>query len=366
MNAEKITVIIPAYKPDEKLLDLLNELVENGAEDILVVNDGSGDEFEPVFERVREVTNCTLLVHEQNKGKGAAMKTAFAFFMENRPDRTCVVTADADGQHLTKDILAVANSCAETGKVVFGIRDFTSHGVVARSRFGNWATSLVFLLFFGMKLKDTQTGLRAFPRKYLQTLAMAKGDRYEYEMNVLFMMNKKQIPYEQIEIETIYLDGNKTSHFRIIRDSIRIYSLIIKYLLSSVASAVIDEGAFCLFKYLTFLTVIPIPLTVTAAILARIVSSLTNFAINAKVVFGEKPSISSLVKYYILAVIQLSVSTLLVFGVENLLHIESPILVTLAKTIIDIILFFFSFRIQHRWVYNKTEDINEEEQESDK
>ncbi len=350
---EEITVIIPAYKPDEKMLTTLRELAAAGFDDILVVNDGSGEEFDTLFEEVKNIPECTLLVHEKNKGKGAALKTAFAFFMEQRPTRNCVVTADADGQHLTKDILAVAQTCVKEEKIVFGVRDFSHPSVLPRSRFGNRATCLTFMLFFGMKLKDTQTGLRAFPRKYLQDIMQAKGERYEYETNVIFMMNKKSMPLEQVGIDTVYIDDNKSSHFRPIVDSIKIYALIIKYLLSSVASAIIDEGAFFLFKHLTFLACLPLPLTFTAAILARIVSSLANFAINAKVVFGEKPSVSSLVKYYILAAVQISLSAVIVFGIEKLLHIEAPILSTLVKAVVDTVLFFFSFRIQHKWVYNQ-------------
>lgn len=350
---KKITVIVPAYKPDEKMIAMLENLVEEGFDDILVVNDGSTEAFEPIFDKVRAIPECTLLVHEVNKGKGAAMKTAFSYFMENRPNRECVVTADADGQHLTKDIKAVSETSIQTGKIVFGVRDFSHPDVLPRSRFGNRATCFTFRLFFGMKLKDTQTGLRAFPKKYLGELMFAKGDRYEYETNVIFMMNKKNMPLEQVGIETVYIDNNETSHFRPIADSIKIYALIIKYLLSSVASALIDEGAFFLFKNLAFLSIIPMPLTFTAAILARIVSSLANFAINAKVVFGEKVSFKAMVKYYILAVVQISVSAACVFGLEKLFHIEAPILSTLIKAVVDTVLFFFSFRIQHKWVYNQ-------------
>ncbi len=355
MKKEGTTVIIPAYKPDEKMLDTLKELIDAGLKDILVVNDGSGEAFDEIFARVKEMPECTLLVHPQNKGKGAALKTAFRYYLENRPDSGCAITADADGQHLTKDILAVSEKSLETGKVVFGVRDFSNPSVLPRSRFGNRCTSFVFLLFFGMKIQDTQTGLRAFPRQFIEPLLNVKGDRYEYETNAIFEMNKRNIPLEQVEIETIYLDDNKSSHFRPIRDSIRIYGLIIKYLLSSVASALIDEGAFFIFKHMTFLSFLPIPLTFTAAILARIISSLANFAINAKVVFGEKMSAKSMVRYYILAVVQLLLSAALVFGAEHLLHITSPLLSTLVKAVVDTILFFFSFRIQHKWVYNTKE-----------
>ena len=351
---ERITVLIPAYKPDEKMLVTLDELIKAGFSDILVVNDGSGEAFETIFEEVKKKSQCTLLVHPENKGKGAALKTAFRYFLDNREDKKCIVSADADGQHLTKDIIATAMAAAEQEKVVLGVRDFTDPNVPARSKMGNQITCGVFRLFFGMKIQDTQTGLRAFPRKYLEEILKAKGDRYEYETNMLFIMNRKKIPLHEVKIETVYIEENKSSHFRVVRDSIRIYALILKYLLSSVGSAVLDELAFFLFKNMGFLAnIIPIPLTFTAAILARVVSSLSNFFVNAKVVFGEKAGAKSFVKYYALAAVQISISAAAVFLMEKVLHIESPVISTLIKAVVDTVLFFFSFRIQHKWVFNE-------------
>ncbi len=350
---EQITVVIPAYKPDEKMLTTLDELVKAGFSDILVVNDGSGEAFDNIFEAVKKMPECTLLVHSENKGKGAALKTAFQYFLDNREDKKCIVSADADGQHLTKDIIATAMAAKEKEAVVLGVRDFTDPNVPNRSRMGNQITCSVFRLFFGMKIQDTQTGLRAFPRKYLEEILRAKGDRYEYETNMLFIINRKNIPLDEVKIETVYIEENKSSHFRVVRDSIRIYALILKYLLSSVGSALLDEIAFFIFKNMGFLlSVIPIPLTFTAAVLARVISSLFNFFVNAKVVFNEKAGAKSFVKYYILAAVQISISAATVFLMETVLHIESPAVSTLIKAVVDTILFFFSFRIQHKWVFN--------------
>ena len=350
---EQITVLIPAYKPDDKMLTTLDELVKAGFTDILVVNDGSGEEFDGIFEAVKKMPQCTLLVHPENKGKGAALKTAFRYFLDNREDKSCIVSADADGQHLTKDIIATAMACKEKEAVVLGVRDFSDPNVPSRSKVGNQTTCGVFRLFFGMKIQDTQTGLRAFPKKYLEEILKAKGDRYEYETNMLFIINRKNIPMHEVGIETVYIEENKSSHFRVVRDSIRIYALILKYLVSAVGSAVLDELAFFIFKNIGILvTLVPIPLTFTAAILARVVSSLFNFLVNAKVVFGEKAGVKSFVKYYILAAVQITVSAAAVFFMEKVLHIESPAVSTLIKAIVDTILFFFSFRIQHKWVFN--------------
>lgn len=357
MNTKDISVIIPAYQPDDKLIATIKELITTGFSDILVVDDGSDKTLEHIFEEVEKIPECTLLRHEVNRGKGAALKTAFNYFLENRPEKRCVVTADADGQHLPADIKTVSLTALESEKVVLGVRDFSDPTVPARSKAGNQITSTVFRLFFGMKIQDTQTGLRAFPKKYLPEILKARGDRYEFETNMLFLMNRENIPFDQVSITTVYIDENSSSHFRVVRDSIRIYGLIIKYLFSSIAATVVDALVFYLSKKLAFLTFLPIPLTFSAAFLARIVSSLVNFFVNAKVVFGGKTNAKTFVKYYALAVVQIVVSAALVFLAENVLHIVSPALSTLAKIVIDTILFFFSFRIQHRWVFNNGKKI---------
>ena len=353
---KKITVIIPAYKPDEKLLATLRELQEAGFGHILVVNDGSGEAFEGIFAQVEQMPACHLIRHEVNRGKGAALKTAFAHVMAEKNGTECVVTADADGQHLVKDIIAVADTCLETGHITLGCRDFTDPKVPARSKAGNQTTCVVFRLFFGMKIQDTQTGLRAFPMDTLPVMCEAAGDRYEYETNMLFLMNRKDMPFEQVKIETVYIEENKSSHFRVVRDSIRIYALILKYLFSSAASAVVDETAFFLFKVLfAGAAWVAIPVTFVASFLARAVSSLTNYYINSKVVFGDKPNKKTLVRYYCLVIFQICLSATLVFVIEKVLRIQSPGLSTLVKTLVDMVLFLISFRIQHKWVFNDKE-----------
>ena len=349
----RVSVIIPAYKPDEKLISTLNDLVRTGFSDILVVDDGSGADFAPVFDQVKAIPACTLLRHPVNRGKGAALKTAMTYFLDNRPEQVGAVTADADGQHLAKDIAAVSKAMAESGKIVLGVRDFSDPKVPPRSRMGNRITIAVFRLFFGMKIGDTQTGLRAFPRKELAEVVKAEGDRYEFETHMLFLMNKRKLPFGEVKIETVYLEENKSSHFRAVRDSIRIYSLILKYLLNSAASALIDSGMFLLVKSLfgTIDALGFIPVTFIASFFARVVSSLFNFFVNAKVVFGDRVGKKTMIRYYILAAIQIAASAGAVYLLENILSIASPVLSTLIKIVVDTVLFFISFRVQHKWVF---------------
>lgn len=352
-----VSVIIPAYKPDEKLIKALTDLVETGFSDILVVDDGSGEAYSSVFAQVTALPQCTLLRHPVNRGKGAALKTAMTFFLDNRPEQVGAVTADADGQHLAKDIAAVAAAMQESGSIVLGVRDFSDPKVPLRSKAGNKITIGVFRLFFGMKIHDTQTGLRAFPRDLLPQIVSVKGDRYEFETEMLFRMKKNRLPFGEVGISTVYIEGNQSSHFRVVRDSLRIYSLILKYLFSSVGAAVVDEGAFYLFKRLFGSAAVLLgflPTTFLAAFLARVISSLINYLINAKVVFEGKANRRTLIRYYILAAAQILLSAAVVFLFENLLSISSPFLSTLIKIVTDTVLFFFSFRIQHIWVFHDT------------
>ena len=351
-NFSDITVIIPSYKPDSKLIHTLNGILAAGFDDIIVVDDGGGDEYARFFSEAEKL-GCTVLRHEVNRGKGAALKTAFSFFTENRTDRAGAVTADADGQHLPEDIAAVASRMKETGKVILGSRDFSDPQVPFKSRYGNRCSSLLFRLFIGMKIHDTQTGLRAIPGTYIPDVTEVKGDRYEYETRMLFLMKQKKIPYLEETISTVYIDDNSSSHFRPVMDSLRIYSMILAFAFSSLFSALADN----LFYYIC-LRLISSPGTapfdhIASIVIARVLSSLINYTLNAKTVFGGRTDRHTLSRYFILAIAQITVSADLVWHIKTALHITSPEIQTLAKMFVDGILFFFSFRIQHNWVFQE-------------
>jgi len=350
---KNISVIIPAYKPDKKLIDTINSIVKIGFDDIIVVDDGGGKAYDEIFSEVTAIPQCTLLRHEVNKGKGAALKTAMTYFMESRSERVGVVTVDADGQHLAKDIYAVCEAMEKRGCIILGCRDFSGDNVPARSKFGNKTTIGIVRLFFGMKVSDTQTGLRAFPKEIIPEMLTVKGDRYEYETQMLFHMSKSKIPFDEVKIETVYIEENSSSHFRVLHDSIRIYSLIIKYLLSSLGATAVDAIAFYILKRIPLLEALPWPNTFSAAFIARTISSFVNYLINAKAVFGDNVSKKTIFKYAFLVVVQVAVSALTVFLIEKVFTVESALISTVIKMIVDTILFFFSFRIQHKWVFGR-------------
>ncbi len=353
---KNISVIIPAYKPDRKLLETINSIIETGFNDIIVIDDGGGKDYDGIFSEVSAIPQCTLLRHEVNRGKGAALKTAMSYFMESRPEQIGAVTVDADGQHLAKDIYAVCEAMEKRGCIILGCRDFSGDNVPARSKFGNKTTIGIVRLFFGMKVSDTQTGLRAFPREIIPEMLNVDGERYEYETNMLFYMSKKDIPFGEVKIETVYIEENKSSHFRVIHDSIRIYSLIIKYLLSSISSTAVDAIAFFVLKQVRFLEVLPIPDTFLASFIARAISSLVNYLINAKAVFGDDVNKKTVLRYTALVIVQVCISAISVFLIEKVFAVDSAFISTLIKLLVDAVLFFFSFRIQHKWVFGRKDN----------
>lgn len=350
----RVTLIIPAYRPDEKIIETINDALETGFNDIIIVDDGSESECNVILDKIENIPECVLLKLEKNIGKGRALKTALSFYLENRSDSLGVVTLDADGKYLPQDIKAVCETMEESGKIVIGCRDFSQKNVPLGVKVGNKLTCAVFRVFFGMKISDTQTGLRAFPRTMVPEILKVKGERYEYETQMLISMSRNNIPFEEIEVGTA--GDNKRNHFRTVRDSIRIYAVVLKYIFSSLFATLVDEGAFFIFKFFPFLSFIPIPLTITAAFAARLVSSFVNFLINSNLVFDEKFSSKVLMKYYTLVIVQISVSASCVYAIEHILHVRSAMVVTLIKILVDIILFFFSFRIQHKWVFKTKPD----------
>ncbi len=347
-NYKDVSVVLPSYKPDEKLRGVVTGLIDAGFEDIIVVDDGGGKDYNKYFDEIRVFPQVTVLVHEVNKGKGRALKTAMQYYIDNRKG-SGIVTADGDGQHVPDDIKACAEKMVQNRTLVLGVRDFSRPDVPKRSRIGNRITSFMFLTACSLKISDTQTGLRAIPAEFLPVLVNTSGERYEYETNMLLDLGKNDIPFEEVKIETVYIDENATSHFDPIKDSIRIYKQILKYILSSVGSFVIDIGLF--FVLMLFMRNLK-SAEFVCTVIARIFSSLFNYSFNKKIVFGSKGSnMSTLLKYYALCIPQMLISAGLVYCISNLLFLSNVFLVTLIKVLVDVILFVCSYVIQKKWVF---------------
>ncbi|MCR5086786.1 MAG: bifunctional glycosyltransferase family 2/GtrA family protein [Lachnospiraceae bacterium] len=362
-----VTIIVPSLNPDEKMVNTVRGILAEGFNDIVVVDDGSAAEYKEPFATVAAMEGVTVLTHEVNKGKGRAMKTAFAYIAENRPDSRGVVTVDGDGQHLPKDIRACAEAMiAEKDKVVLGVRDFSRPEVPFKSRNGNNITKAVFRILCGIRISDTQTGLRAIPAQYLPLMCEIAGERYEYETNQLLILKDKKIALHEVVIDTVYIDDNASSHFHPFRDSWRIYKIIFKHVGTSVLAKFLGASlvSFLVDTLLFFLINVGLQKAgmgaedgklriALATIGARVVSTVVNFCLNRKVVFKSTRSVrGTLVRYYILAICQMTASFLLVhFVAESLFGLTAGVLESVVKFCVDMCLFVISFQVQKRWVF---------------
>lgn len=351
-----IPIVIPSYEPDEKLLTLLEELRQLNSP-VILVNDGSGHKYDDVFAKARTIIGDSgaYIAHEVNRGKGRALKSAFEFVINNYPDALGVVTADSDGQHAVSCIRNMQEALCETpDKMILGVRDFDTENIPWKSRFGNKVSLKVMKYLGGIELKDTQTGLRAIPYGILSELINVKGERFEYETQVL-VDSYGRYEIRQIPIETIYdSKDNHSTHFNPIKDSARIYSIfgmrLLRYAFSSLSSSVIDLVIFTLLCGLLRESM-PVAYIGVATVIARIISATYNYLINYALVFHSTESkLLAAVKYCILAIIQMLVSAFAVSGLILSLGLHDE---TLVKIIVDVVLFFISYYIQQSLVFKR-------------
>lgn len=363
VNANKCCVLIPSLSPDERLPEYVLQLLDGGFGGIVVVDDGSAESYQEIFDRIASWDKCHVLHHEVNRGKGAALKLGYAYIQE-QTDFEGIVTADSDGQHTVKDTLNLCSLLKEDEKVLLlGSRDFSrgSVQVPPKSRMGNRITSVVFRLFYGPNLPDTQTGLRAFVRSLLPFMREISGDRFEYEMNVLIRSAVVKLPMKPVAIDTVYHDENKGTHFHPIRDSWRIYKLLLagffKFMSSSVLSTVLDLSLFTalnlwllpLFMQPVFLPALRCDVRVLlATLIARVISAVVNFKLNEGFVFNLKRSKGAAWRYLLLCIAVALTSGL---AVGTLSTLVPGINATVFKAVVDTILFLCNYRIQQDWVF---------------
>ena len=340
MTYDQIAILIPAYKPDERLIKLVDDLREAGFTRIVAVDDGGGAQYRHFFEAIEG--KADVLVHEVNRGKGAALKTGIAHIAAQWPD-TGVITVDADGQHTPEDARKIADALiSQPDALILGSRD--KKQMPPRSKVGNTLTCVIFAMLTGLHISDTQTGLRGLPAASLARFSQLDGDRYEYEINMLIEASRLKIPVTEVTIETIYIDGNASSHFNAIKDGLRIYGLMFrqagKFMLSSLGCWLLEYILFIVLGRTTALS------QSVRQVIVRVISSTCNYTINSLFVFEAKPNGKSFLKYCILAACILGLS---VVGLKLLTTLGVP--EALAKPIVDVILYLVSYRVQRSRVF---------------
>lgn len=287
-------------------------------------------------------------------GKGRALKTGINYILNNysSDEIVGVITGDSDGQHCVEDTIKIAKKLYEQHRFVLGCRDFTEKYVPPNSRFSNKFTMLLLGFLYGKKIGDTQTGLRGFLYDILPDCLSYTGERYEYEMHMLIEMVISRKDIVEVPIKTIYYDGNKETHFSAVKDSIRIYRVLLgrgaKYIFSSLCGFWVDISLFALITNLLLPRMIPSTAIFVGTTIARSFSCIANYLINKNMAFRSNDKLmKSGLKYVGLVIVQLLTSWCLVTYLYN--HIGWN--TTALKIIVDTCLFFVSYKIQHKWVF---------------
>ncbi len=337
----KITALIPAYRPTQALVDVVRGLKREGFDRIVVVDDGSGPDFAAHFEAVR-AEGAELLRHAVNLGKGAALKTGInAIYVEGEAD-SGVVTVDADGQHLAEDAARVADSLRQApGALVLGARAFGDAPL--RSRIGNELTRFLFRLVHSITLKDTQTGLRAFGPDFARRLLTLPSQRYEFELDMLILARRLGLDFVETPIATVYLDGNRASHFDPVLDSVRIYFSLFRFSIAGLVAALIDNSVFAL------------AFALGASVLAsqcagRAVAVVVNYLMLKRMVFHsvENDKVAG-AKYLASVVVFGAVSYGLIMAGQGLLGM--PVLAT--KIVVETAIFLANYLVQRLMVFKE-------------
>lgn len=309
---------------------------------IVVVDDGSGSDYEAIFQSVKQVPDTSLLTNAVNLGKGAALKHGMNYILVNYPACTGVVTADADGQHSAADILKIAAELKEKpDNVIFGARQF-GLDVPLRSRFGNLISRYLYRFFIGLSLSDTQTGLRGIPRSLMTRCLSIRANRYEFETEQLIIIKSAGMPVREIPIQTIYIDDNRTSHFRPLLDSAQIYFVLLRYVGSSLITEAVDLVVFA--TIMAWSGDLLLSNTV-----GRLVAIWAQFTLLQKFVFRLRGNAKMFAAYLGLVVVSGIVSTAMQIQLANL--VPFPVA---AKIIAEVSVFLFNFLFLRDLVFGES------------
>jgi glycosyltransferase involved in cell wall biosynthesis len=361
MKNENIAILIPSFNPDKTIIQFLKNLRSCCDYPFIVINDGSKYECKNTFDNIRMIKDCFVLFHAVNLGKGRALKTGFNFYLTNF-NGAGVVTADGDGQHSCNDIVKCAECLKDNQKnLVLGVRDFSSSDIPWKSSLGNNLTKIVLTICLKTKIQDSQTGLRGIPTELIKILMNSYGERFEFETVMLFDSLNNGFEYKQYDIETIYEDNNRGTHFNPINDSLKIYAVIAKYSLTQLLmfainsglSAIIDLSLFTLLFY-TLLPMVETGRLFFSVLIARGVSLCFNYIVNKRIVFKshEENNFKSIsfCCYFLLSIVIFYLS----YALTKLFnYIFNDVVITFVKFFVDSALFLLSYTVQKKIIFKR-------------
>lgn len=337
MNKE-ILIIIPAYNPPIDLFNKLLDKLKDSFAYILIVNDGSSKEYTNFFNKLAK--KYQVLKHENNMGKGQAIKTAYSFAYDNYKEPKTYVVIDCDNQHDIEDMVKCCQISLENPQsLIIGVRDFTLNNIPFKSKYGNKITRLMFNLFFNYNISDTQTGLRAITPNLVPTLLSIPGQRYNYELRVLMTCCEENIPIIEVPIKTIYIENNKESRFNPLKDSFIIYKEFFNYFLKLIIPYVINLILFLIIFYLINSNNDLTAITKTN-FLTGIIGIILNIILNYRNIYKHNKIINNIV-YISKKILKIFIAGIFIYICYNLLNVN----LLLSKLIVDILLTIILFII---------------------
>lgn len=349
-------IVIPALNPPNSFPEYIRRLREHGFDRIVVVNDGSRTDKLPVFFKVQRA-GATVLTHETNRGVGAALKTGFRYYEDNFHSQTDgIITLNCDRLTAPEDVEKVASSLHNeqamgSYAIVVGSRDFTSHQVTDYDYRMNGVMKLCYHMLMGVRLSDPMSGVYGIPDLRVQHCIDVEADGYEYSTALL--MSFEKIGFLQVPVPyTVYEPTSEKT--RKSRDTFRIvFTLIRKFVLYSVTSlmaTVVDLIMFSIFTNITFRGKVFAILYGT--ICARLISASVNYILTKHFVFHFKSDnanrgAKSAGEFMALSAAQCLCSAFVVSVLNRLLGGSA----TGIKVLTDLVLFFVSYKIQHKYIF---------------
>jgi glycosyltransferase involved in cell wall biosynthesis len=226
-TARRTYCVIPAYNAERTIGHVVSSLIDawgsaEVSERLIVVNDGSTDATAELARRA----GAYVLSHARNRGKGAALLSGFE--EAKRRGAECVVTLDADGQHFAEDALRLLQHPAPNNSLLLGVRNLARAGAPRANRFSNALSNFFLSWFSGVKLADTQCGLRRYP--VAATLAAnTRANGFAFETEILLLAALEGWPITQLPIQVHYPpEGERVTHFDNVRDPTRIITTVIR------------------------------------------------------------------------------------------------------------------------------------------
>jgi glycosyltransferase involved in cell wall biosynthesis len=227
---EKVLLLIPAFNPLRPIVQYVTRCLEElspAIEHVIIVNDGSDVMYDSIFAELAQIKNCTVLVHDKNKGKGRALKTGFEFIIKKQWKAEGVVTVGAHNQHSILDVEQIIKSkIIFSDGIILGVREFALGKMPLKNYVGNQAASYLFQMLFHKRLLDIQTGLRYFPKECLFWMRNVPGETFSYDTNMLVAALHKKIPIYEVPVGEAKLKKNSIVYYDEVVDPSKIFHQI--------------------------------------------------------------------------------------------------------------------------------------------